>query len=110
MQGQDYVIVAQPCVESDVLLLYLEDVTKPLDLKLPKSKPHSVSRCKAYRASQIIFHPQKKSLGAVFARKLLHSGFRQGLPTILQAMLLQKGQEETTLKTRVDSNSNSSRA
>lgn len=80
-QGQDYVIRAWPCVENDVLLHYLEEVSEQLDLQMAKSKPHSVIHacCKVYRDNKIILHPQKNSLGAVFACKLLHGAFRQGL-------------------------------
>lgn len=81
MQGQDYGPLAWPRVENDVLLHYLEEVTEQLDLKLSKSKPHSVIHvcCKVYRAKIIVLHPQKNSSGAVFAQKLLHGGFRQRL-------------------------------
>lgn len=81
IQGQDCVVLARPCVQRDVLLQYLEEVTEQLDSKLSKSKPCSVIHvcCRACRAYRILLHPREKSSGAAFARELLHGGFRQGL-------------------------------
>lgn len=43
-----------PCVENDILVHYLEEVTEQVDLKLSKSKPYSVIHVyhKAYRAKK----------------------------------------------------------
>lgn len=81
IQGQNCVVLARPCVQRHVLLHYLEEVTEQLDLKLSKSKPHSVIHgcqtvCRAYR---IPLPAQEKSSGAASAHELLHSAFGQGL-------------------------------
>lgn len=110
VQGQVDVILAWPCVVNDVLLHYMEEVAEQLDLTLSKSKPHSVIHvcCQCTEPTKSLSIHRKMAWEQFLPVSFCMVALGRVFTSHCTAMLLQKGQEETSLKRRVDSNSNSS--